>query len=160
MLKNARLYFINSLLKIGRAFYFFNTPIEVKKVYSFIVASVIGLWQDFKTIITIKDVQIISASILLLFVHLFFSDNRTSWYIRVLCKDISFLLMVYYIYTKIGKIKFKHAFNFFAVKLSFCIIDTILGFFNIHVHASILKIQYVPLAYIVLSAYYGWKNGD
>lgn len=91
--------------------------------------------------------------------------NRDGWYLRELCRDISLYLIIILVYRKWdfeGSRKQKLNFIlFFSVLLGSCIINCILAWaFQIHIHKTILLLQYFPLAYIALKAYCDYRKGD
>jgi hypothetical protein len=89
--------------------------------------------------------------------------NRDGWYLREFCRDISlYLLVILCCINWKGSRKQKVNFIlFFSVLIFTCLISCILAWvWNIHIHKTILILQYFPLAYIALKAYCDYKKGD
>jgi len=89
--------------------------------------------------------------------------NRDSWYLRGFCRDISAYLFVILIYRtwKGSRKQRKNFILFFSVLLGTCLINCLLAwFYNIHIHKTVLLLQYFPLAYIALKAYCDYRTGD
>jgi len=106
-------------------------------------------------------------SAVLLFAHYFFKDNTTAWYVRDIEKNLSIILLTFFIFRiRIYKhgllnILYKCFLWFILIKNSFNIVDENLALiYKIHIHKLMLIIQSVPLSIICLIAVYNLLKGD